>query len=172
MNPKVEYRDIPGFPGYRVGSDGTVWSNRCNRKSGWVQRRTWISRGGYPRLDLSVNNRPVRCTVAHLVLVAFVGPRKPGTVARHFPDNDKTNNSPNNLQWGTLKENTADQKLAGTLPIGEKVWSAKLTASDVRKIRKLRRQRGLSHQRIADQFGVGRSQIQRICAGEKWKHVA
>lgn len=24
--PTVEYRDIEGFPGYRIGSDGTVWS--------------------------------------------------------------------------------------------------------------------------------------------------
>jgi hypothetical protein len=24
--PPVEYRDVPGFPGYRVGTDGSVWS--------------------------------------------------------------------------------------------------------------------------------------------------
>ena len=23
---QVEYRDVPGWPGYRVGDDGSVWS--------------------------------------------------------------------------------------------------------------------------------------------------
>lgn len=29
----VEYRDIPEFPGYRVGSDGSVWSAWSRREA-------------------------------------------------------------------------------------------------------------------------------------------
>lgn len=29
----VEYKEISGFPGYRVGSDGTVWS--FTKRHGW-----------------------------------------------------------------------------------------------------------------------------------------
>lgn len=33
-DPTVEYRDIPGFRGYSIGSDGSVWTcieRRCRK---------------------------------------------------------------------------------------------------------------------------------------------
>lgn len=54
----VEYRDIVGFPGYRVGDDGSVWSRwhkkrngRCGSKSvlvnSWRRLVVFPSRYGY-----------------------------------------------------------------------------------------------------------------------------
>lgn len=170
MNDVVEYRDIPGFPGYRAGSDGSIWSNRCRRD--WVERRLVKDRRGYLAIDLSVNHHPVRCRVHHLVLLAFVGPRQPGTEARHFPDPTKTNNAANNLSWGTHQENIEDSRVLGILPIGERAGGAKLTADEVVEIRRLRHEHGITHRKLAKQFGIGRSQVQRICARKKWKHIA
>src|SRR5262245_45789478 len=36
-NQSIEYRAIAGFPGYRVGSDGSVWSQRARngRRKPW-----------------------------------------------------------------------------------------------------------------------------------------
>ncbi len=28
FDPSVEYRDIPGFPDYKIGADGSVWSRK------------------------------------------------------------------------------------------------------------------------------------------------
>lgn len=39
-NSTVEYRDIKGFPGYRVGSDGSVWTTLVRRTRGTTRELT------------------------------------------------------------------------------------------------------------------------------------
>src|SRR5215472_269740 len=39
---QVDYRDIPGFPGYRVGDDGSIWS--AWRKGGRGPSYSWQKR--------------------------------------------------------------------------------------------------------------------------------
>jgi hypothetical protein len=39
-----EYRPVPGFPGYVIGSDGSVWSSRQNgrfRQGRWRRLRSY-----------------------------------------------------------------------------------------------------------------------------------
>jgi hypothetical protein len=52
---------------------------------------------------------------------------------------------------------------------GEKSPTAKLTWEQVRKIREKYKNGGYSHQRIADEYGVGRGCISKIIRGERWK---
>jgi hypothetical protein len=40
----------------------------------------------------------------------------------------------------------------------------------VKEIRRLR-QTGMSSQELAGRFSLGKNEINRICAGKKWKHV-
>jgi hypothetical protein len=53
---EIEYRPIAGFPGYRVGSDGSVWSSkrsgstRCNFP--WKCKSPGIDTNGYPFVKL------------------------------------------------------------------------------------------------------------------------
>lgn len=46
-NSTVEYRIIDGFPGYRVGNDGSVWSRLQNK-------------GANPELNEEADSKPVR----------------------------------------------------------------------------------------------------------------
>lgn len=105
----VEYRDIPGFPNYRAGSDGTIWTRyrRGRRKPfGWKLRKPTINkRLGYLMLWMihSDGNRR-QCYVHHLILFAFVGPKPDGMECLHGDDN-RTNNRISNLEWGTRMKN-------------------------------------------------------------------
>ncbi len=118
--PPVEYRDIPGYPGYRVGSDGSVWScfelYRLKGARGfgsrmtdsWHQRKPRKNSRGYLFVCLRKNPGEKLCAVHRLVLEAFVGPCPEGMVCCHYPDNNRTNNALKNLRWDTPSENSKD----------------------------------------------------------------
>lgn len=178
----AEYREIPGFPGYRVGDDGSVWScwsnggnehtpritSKWRELKGWVDKRRGQSTG-YVKVGLKRNGRTVHCRVHRLVLEAFVGPCPDGMECRHL-DDVKENNALRNLAWGTPTENARDRYVNGINLLGEEHARAKLRASDIPKIRRLLGV--LSRRNIAARFGVSKSAIDAIARGRTWKQVA
>lgn len=113
----VIYRDIPEFPGYRAGDDGSVWT--CRRKGGndrgsdrftdtW-RRMKPHPHNGYLRVSLIRDGRVCSRTVHNLVLMAFVGPCPQGMEGCHYPDPDRANNRLSNLRWDTHSENARDK---------------------------------------------------------------
>jgi hypothetical protein len=158
----MEYRYIAGFPGYRVGRDGTVWSawNRVAVGLGgrqitndWhvlkprVQRRT-----GHLSVVLYQDGKPRKRFIHHLVLNVFVGPKPLNKQARHLND-IPTDNQVENLQWGTRLENASDRRMNsgyGTAAKGERHGSHKLTEQSVRDIRTSTE----THAALAHRFGV------------------
>src|SRR4051812_31439367 len=102
-NSSVRYRslDFFGFPGYRVGDDGTVWS--CRPKNGkganvsWRQLRpTPRPNGGYLVAVLHPGQHTF--LVHRLIMEAFVGPRPDGLQCCHG-DGNPANNAISNLRW-------------------------------------------------------------------------
>jgi hypothetical protein len=126
--------------GYRVGTDGSVWSRRKpggrTRDRQWHRLKNVRDSRGYSVVDLGSGPR-CQHNVHHLVLKAFVGPCPPGMECRHFPDRDQANERVENLRWGTPRENVADAMLHGTRLIGERVPNAKLTEDDVMGMHRL-----------------------------------
>lgn len=78
--------------------------------------------------------------------------------------------NPAHLSWKTPKENNADKIAHGTLPVGERVRTAKLTAAQVLEARRLRGV--VSQQSIADRFGVSQAVISKAQLGQTWAHLA
>lgn len=163
----IEYRPINGHSSYRVGSDGTVWSQKSMK---WkILKPAPISR---ECPHLAVKLYPGRKSrLAHrLVLEAFVGPCPSGMECCHW-DGDHQNNKLSNLRWDTRQGNRLDMTRHGTLPIGERSSKAKLTEIQVRQIRQLLVS-GLSMRRIGNQFGVSDVAVSAIKHGKSWSHVA
>lgn len=175
----VKYADIPGWPGYRVGDDGSVWSRR-NRGAKrlrvtlggrWRQLRDSRCTGGYRNVSLS--DRPRRCkseSVHRLVLLAFVGPPPAGYEACHI-NGDNADNRLANLRWATPLANHADKIRHGTTSLGETNPLAKLTAKTVREIR-ARAAAGESGVSLAHAFGVSPNTTSRVIRRITWRHVA
>src|SRR5215469_11602400 len=94
----IEYRDIPGYPGYRVGSDGSVWSQR-NFHGGvggpWRLLRPRPNASEHLRVTLSTPTVTRDRFVHILVLEAFVGPCPSGMECCHGDGNPKNNNLSN-----------------------------------------------------------------------------
>jgi|6_EtaG_2_1085325.scaffolds.fasta_scaffold00120_14 hypothetical protein len=93
----------------------------------------------------------------------------------HHCDNPKCVN-PDHLFVGTQRDNLADMVEKGRANRSPRTWGennpkAKLTESDVRKIRALLRD-GLSQRSIARMFSVTKCPIQMIRQGLAWRHVA
>ena len=139
----VEYRDISGFPGYRVGNDGSVWScrNRWRLPSEIGEWRKLLSskdKKGYILVALmDGNSKRHTKRIARLVLEAFVGACPAGMECCHDPDRTKSNCCLDNLRWDTRKNNHADKIKHGTSQRGERASRVKLTREQVFEIRKL-----------------------------------
>jgi hypothetical protein len=184
----IEFRPITGYPGYRVGSDGSVWScwkqvspNKNGECAGgvfvigtvWKRLKNRPSRTGYHRVALYDGPRKQHVLmVHHLVLTEFVGPRPDGNLALHRDDN-KDNNSLANLYWGTDQENQEDRRRNGRMcpKIGSEHYKARLTEADVREIRRLSAS-GAARVDLARQFNATYAMICQIVTGKTWKHVA
>ena len=162
------YRLIPGFPKYRVGRDGSVWS-KCSGL--WKRLKPVRSGKGYRAVDLVCNGTVSRRYVHRLVLTAFRGPCPAGHESRHL-DGKRTNNRLTNLLWGTPCENAADKERHGTAIRGERHGNAKLSDADVRAMRDMRTRDGMSFDAISRVVGVQRMTVARALRGETWAHTA
>jgi hypothetical protein len=175
--PEIEYRDVPGIPDYRVGSDGSVWSRRTRgsqRKKGpWKSVNT--HRRPYGARYVVVCFRPepgglVVCRYVHrIVLEAFVGPCPGGWQCCHN-DGDTSNNSVGNLRWDTPRENNADKIRHGTLIRGERMHRAILTEKAVREIFSLRSE-GRFPAEIAEVIGCNVDMVRSVLRRDRWGHV-
>jgi HNH endonuclease len=87
--PLVQYCEVPGFTGYRVGNDGSIWGSRSagrgyGRTREWRQLKPYLLRPG-PVLAVSLYRERVRhvSRVDEIVLIAFLGPCPDGYEASH-----------------------------------------------------------------------------------------
>lgn len=171
----VEYREIQGWPGYRVGNDGFVWSRwikqvrpRRMGETWWKMKSIFASRG-YLVVKLSKIDGSSQVLIHRLVLEAFVGPCPDGMECRHL-DGDRTNNALSNLRWGTPTENQYDRIRHGTSCQGSQHPMAKLDEAKIEEIRRLRAE-GILLRKIGDKFGVHKSTVQNACIRKTWKHI-
>lgn len=167
----VVYKSLAfmGYPDYRVGDDGSVWSKR---------------RGAWKKLSLKVTNKHGHLVAAlrngnglqyrlvhRLVLLAFVGPCPPGMQCCHFPDRDPGNNRLCNLMWGTPTTNSKHRDVHGTSNKGERNGAAKTDEETVKRVRELWAS-GLHRQKeIAKMCGLTKANVWCIVHRISWDYL-
>lgn len=178
----VQYRDIPEFPGYRVGDDGSVWSCRRSvripglRGSGsaigteWKRLKPAPNSWGYLGVTLCRDGKRYTNMIHAVAALAFLGPCPEGQQVLHG-DGNQLNNSISNLRHGTPKDNHDDSKLHGTHCHGERHGMSKLTEEDVRSIRAAHAA-GENPYAISKRLKMSNFAIRRIVFRKGWTHVA
>lgn len=181
INP--DWYEVPSLPGFRVSTTGRVQTRRIGgRASG--------NRGEVPRLgeewrEMKVQSLPngyryvhVRDVVAGrrriiyvhaMVAECFIGPR-PNELDVCHENNDRGDNRPGNLRYGTRLENMADQLAHGTRIRGSAHGNSKLTERRVRAILNMIA-RGTKDREIANRIGISRPTVTMIRNGKLWVHV-
>lgn len=164
----IEYRDIEGFPGYKVGNDGSVWSNhifnRWNKIGPWKQLNPGINKiSGHRMLVLHPGRFSIQ--VHRLVMNAFRGPCPDGLETCHY-DDDTSNNHLSNLRYDTHKSNMAEAARNGRMP-------TKLTEEQAKEILAEFRLKGRIHQvNTGKKYGVSQSAIWSLINRRTWRHIA
>jgi hypothetical protein len=178
----IAYVAIPGYPGYRIGNDASVWScwrlvglggrqgTRSELGGDWRRLKPCRDNNGYLTVSLRRDGKRRTNKIHALMCLCFIGPRPTGMHVCHN-DGCPTNNVVQNLRYGTPKENHADSIRHGTQPRGERNGSAKLADDDVREIRRIYAEGGTSQQNLAERFGVDRGLISGIVRRKRWQHI-
>jgi hypothetical protein len=169
----VTYRDVPGFPGYRVGDDGSVWSRwgkgRCGLLEHWHRLRVGVDAKGYTHVVLCASGKRWTRKVHRLVLDLFVGERPDGQETRHLNGN-RQDNRLSNIVYGTPEENWSDRFRHETDTSGERSAIAKVTADAVRAIRTAF-DKGATYTELGREHGITSQAVRYIVLRKNWRHV-
>lgn len=163
------FDDVPGFEGlYTISNYGRIVSIK-RRKYLKARRR----KDGYYMVKLFNKGKKSGHLVHRLVLLTFKGPSD--MVTRHL-DGDQTNNHIDNLEYGTMAENVADQKRHNTFLkpktiTGTDVWCSKLNTHKVNRIREYATT-GSGTSELARLFGVTPSTISKVILRQTWSDLS
>lgn len=158
-----DIKPVEEFPGYFVGSDGSVFSQK--RSDHLRQVRPTVASNGYPMVSLRhISGKRKYLTVHRLVITAFVGAQPTSSHEVLHTNGNRKDCRVQNLRWGTRLENCKDMIDHGRSRRGKRNSQAKLTEAEVLQIRKMP---GL-HREIAAQFGICRSLVGGIKSRTRW----
>ena len=138
---------------YAVSNFGRIYSNKSKKILKLIHRPD-----GYISVSLWDHGKGKHFLVHVLVCEAFHGP-KPGPEyeVRHFPDQTKSNNNANNLQWSTHLINEQDKEYV-------------LNDKQVIEIKKCLLN-GETYKQISKKFNVIRMTVSQIARGKTYKNI-
>jgi hypothetical protein len=168
---------IPGFEGlYAVTKNGRVWTYARKAKGAvkyHIKGRFLTPQTGsrgYLHVNLVKDGKIYIFNVHRLVATTFLS--NPTNLAQiNHKNGIKSDNRAHNLEWCTPKQNIIHGVETGLIPRGERHGMAKLTESNVVRIRKLHSQGNLNYREIGSFFGVTGDLVSLIVRGRIWKHV-
>lgn len=168
----IEFREVPGFPGYFVSSSGTVLSSRKNKKAPYLKPMRPMLRRGYVAVNCCIDNVPRKMSVHRAVAGAWIG-LAPDTMSQvNHKNGIKRDNRAENLEWVTAKENQMHARsVLGKERKGERHPLAKLTDRQVREIRASWKALKPSYAALGRQHRVTPECIANVVKGNTWAHV-
>lgn len=176
--PEEIWKEIPGFPGYKVSNQGRVrsyWTKGPGSKPIINSQRFLrpFNNGGYMMVSLRKDRKPILRAVHQIMLLAFKGSCPPVHESCHN-DGNPSHNVIENLRWDTRSANSQDSirhgSHAGLKRKGINHPGVKLTESQVVQIRELYAQ-GHSQTNLSKMFGITFQTIWEIVHRKIWKHL-
>ena len=124
---ETDYKILDEYPHYKIYPDGKVYSIKLKKYiSGHKNKR-----GYYAFTLYDAEGRRKHKGLHQLLAMAFIPNIHNHEVVRHLDDN-KDNNSLDNLKWGTIKENIQDaiRNNVFIMPDNSKKWLVKIPNGD------------------------------------------
>lgn len=165
-----EYLTRLDFPNKKFKCVANAFWNRVIKSDGcwgWTGQK---HPHGYGEIERRYEGKRYVILAHRISWILHKGKIPHGLRVLHACDNPPCTN-PDHLFLGTQLENIQDAVMKGRNARGERLPGAKLTNITVRKIRELHDSGGITHQALADQFGVTRSLITCVVNRQIWKHV-
>lgn len=142
---------------YEVTEDGRIFSNVGKRK----EMIGKITNCGYRMVVLNVNGKKLYPLLHRLIAEAFI-PNPNNLPEVNHKDGNKLNNSVDNLEWVTTKQNLIHARDKGLLP------TTKINMDIANRIRELYKTEKYSHNELGALFGLKHSQIGYIIQNKRW----
>lgn len=157
-----EWKPVPDVPGYEASSLGRVRSLPRKSKGGKNVPGKILSlqtnRAGYKTVSMGEDH--LTKSVHRIVAKAFHGMPPDGMEVCHN-NGVKSDNRPENLRYGTRRENLLDRNAHGTGVVGEKNPMAKLTDYETQFIHFMKIC-GMKNVEISQHFNVSPSRIYQL----------
>ncbi len=150
---------------------GRVFKEFDEKKCRHVYKRVDIPcSNGYRKVQHQRDFISHSCLVHRLMYAWLFG--IPDDLEINHKDGNRSNNRISNLEAVTSRENILHAiHVLGTRDFrGERNANRKFTATDIRRMRELRRQ-GCSYQQISDEFGVSKKHLSKIILRRVWTEV-
>jgi hypothetical protein len=154
---------------YDISNFGRIKSYKVNKEEGTIIKGSTLK--GYKILNVKLENNKRTTKYVHK-LVAEVFIPKDNNLQEfviHL-DFDKSNNHVDNLKWVTKETMFAHQKINPNYNRGA-INYAKLTETDVIRLKKKLKRGKNKLYKLAKEFGITHTQLNRIRKGENWGHV-
>lgn len=164
------WNPVKGFDGYFVSKWGEILSLQRDIPKIMKPLKTKSGHLYVLLYSKNIDSRHSKQYIHRLVLQAWGRDAEPNEECRHLDGNPENNNI-ENLCWGSHQQNVDDKWHHGTMPIGERNASAKLTTSDVIEIRTLRANKAGSLRALGKKYGVSHTEIRRAAIGMKWRSI-
>jgi HNH endonuclease len=158
--------------GYYADINGNVFSmkNRKNKSGNPYLLKLWVDDLGYKHVVLRVSGKGKRFSVHRLVCEAYNGlPSADKNICMHL-NGDTSDNRPDNLKWGTQKENKSHEVIHGTKLVGSALSWAKYSDEQIIEVKKLLVE-GFGYKFIAEKTGVEYQSVCQCASGKQWAHI-
>ena len=172
LKSKEIWKDIKGYKLiYQVSNFGNI-----KRLKGYGCKKEHLLKPNisatvnYLLVCLCKNGKAKRFLLHRLVALNFLNNLNNYPQVCHKDGNPKNNNL-ENLYWGNQSMNEEDKKRHGTWQGGENNGYAKLSETQVIKIRLLYKRGKFGYLKVAKMFGVSSSTIRNIILRKIWKHI-
>ncbi len=165
----VYFEGIDPNEKYEVSNYGRVKSYKVNKDKGNIINGASLK--GYKVLNIKLDSGKRTTKYVHkLVAENFLN--KESELQEHVIhlDFDKQNNYYKNLRWVTKETMFEHQKINPNYKRGTINYS-KLTETDVIRLKKKLKRGKNKLYKLAKEFGITHTQLNRIRSGENWGHV-
>lgn len=155
---------------YEISNLGNIKNIKRNK----LLKPTIVKSNGYKSVKLRINNKSKRICVHRLVLLTFKPNEYFENAVVNHKDCNKLNNTLENLEWCSQKENNIHAHKMNRYPKINKNGTAnpnsKLTNIDIINIRKLYNE-GTSQTKLSERYNLTISNINLIVNNKTWTHL-